>query len=60
MTEKDEVFTVDQFRRKYKISRNLAYDGVKKGQIPHIRIGRRILIPAAALRKLEENAGNSD
>jgi excisionase family DNA binding protein len=25
------------------------YEGIKRGEIPHIRIGRRILIPRAAL-----------
>lgn len=34
------------------ISRNSAYDAAKKGGIPTVRIGRRILIPVAALDRL--------
>ncbi|MCB1970367.1 MAG: helix-turn-helix domain-containing protein [Geminicoccaceae bacterium] len=31
------------------ISRASAYQGVKSGEIPSIRVGRRILVPTAAL-----------
>lgn len=34
------------------ISRALAYEGVKSGAIPSIRVGRRWLVPVAALRRL--------
>jgi excisionase family DNA binding protein len=34
------------------ISRTFAYEAVARGEIPCIRIGRRILIPKAALEKL--------
>jgi len=34
------------------MSRNGAYDAVKENQIPHIRIGRCIRVPSAALRSL--------
>ncbi len=34
------------------IGRNLCYDRVKTGEIPAIRIGRRLVIPRAALEKL--------
>ena len=33
------------------IGRNLCYDRVKTGEIPAIRIGRRILVPLSALEK---------
>lgn len=36
------------------IARNSAYQGILLGQIPHIKIGRRILVPKAALMKLLE------
>lgn len=35
-----------------KISRASAYQGVKAGEIPSIRVGRRILVPTAALLTL--------
>ena len=34
------------------IGRNLCYDRVKTGEIPVIKIGRRLLVPRAALEKL--------
>lgn len=40
------------------ISRGLIYEAVRTSQIPHIRIGRRIIIPRTALIKLLE--GKSD
>ena len=36
------------------IGRNLCYDKVKTGEIPVIRIGRRLLVPRRALEKLLE------
>lgn len=40
------------------ISRATFYAGIKKGQIPHVRVGdRRILIPRAAFLKWLEAAG---
>ena len=34
------------------ISRTLAYESVRRGELPVIRIGRRILVPAVALDEL--------
>jgi len=34
------------------ISRQHAYEGIKTGDIPCIRIGRKVLIPTAELRRL--------
>ncbi|MBA7634478.1 hypothetical protein ES703_42063 [subsurface metagenome] len=36
------------------IGRNLCYDRVKTGEIPVIRIGRRLVVPRRALEKLLE------
>lgn len=44
--------TVPEAARKLGIGRNQAYEGVKSGQIPSIKIGKRILIPRAALDRL--------
>ena len=60
--DKDQVvLSVEEMRRLLNISRGLACEGVRRGQIPSIRIGRRILIPRAALeRKLDEGKGSTD
>ncbi len=56
--EEKVVLTVDECAEYLGISRPQAYLGVHKGDIPHIRVGKRILIPRAALDKLLESAGN--
>ena len=52
------VYTVDEAAVILQISRPTAFRGIKSGDIPHIRIGRRILVPVAALDKLLTNAGS--
>jgi excisionase family DNA binding protein len=34
------------------VGRNSAYSAIKSGEIPHIRIGRRIAVPTAPIRKM--------
>lgn len=34
------------------MSRQATYDAVTRGEIPSIRIGRRLLVPTAALRRM--------
>ena len=48
------VFTVNQARRLLCLSRGLMYEAVRTGEVPSIRIGRRILIPRVALKRLLE------
>ena len=55
--EEKVVLTVDECAAYLQISRPQAYLGVHNGDIPHIRVGKRILIPLAALSKLLDNAG---
>jgi len=54
------VLTCDEVAEYLRISRPQAYLGVKRGDIPSIRVGRRILIPRVALEKLLANAGNTN
>ena len=52
------VFTVDEAAQLLGISRSFAYEAVQRGEIPSMRIGRRILVPKAALlRFLEMSEG---
>ncbi len=44
--------TVEEARALLGVSRQSAYAAVKSGDIPSIRVGGRILIPTAALRRL--------
>jgi excisionase family DNA binding protein len=46
------TLTVEEAATLLGISRAFAYEAVGRGEIPSIRIGRRILVPKAALRRL--------
>ncbi len=46
------TLTVEEAARILGISRGVAYEGVRTGEIPSIKIGRRILIPRARLEEL--------
>jgi excisionase family DNA binding protein len=48
----DEVLTVEEARARLRISRNGIYNAIVRGEIPHIKIGKRILIPSAAFEAL--------
>ncbi len=49
MIEQPAVLTVDEAARILSISRGSAYSAIRANEIPHIRIGNRILIPRAKL-----------
>ena len=34
------------------LSRNAAYDAAKRGEIPTLKFGKRLVVPTAALRKM--------
>jgi len=46
------VVTVNETAKMLGISRNSAYEGVRRGEIPSIRIGKRLLIPRLALEEM--------
>ena len=46
------TFTVQEAAHVLGIGRTSAYDAVRRGDIPVIRVGRRLLVPRAALEKL--------
>jgi len=48
------VLTPIEAAKLLRIGRGTAYEQIKYGTIPSIRIGRRILIPRAALLKMLE------
>lgn len=54
MSEKSERRTIDvpEAGRILGLSRNAAYDAAARGEIPTIRIGKRLLVPKAALERL--------
>jgi len=40
------------------LSRNSAYEAAKRGELPTLILGRRILVPLSALKKLLVEAGH--
>jgi len=52
--DKRLCITVPEAAEMLGISRNYCYELVKRGLIPSIRLGKRILIPRAALEKMLE------
>jgi len=59
--EKERLtLTVAETAKVLGIGRTLCYERVRSGEIPSLRIGRRLVIPRAALEKLlaEPNSPN--
>ena len=50
------TLTVEEAAEMLGLSRAFAYEAVSRGEIPSIRIGRRILVPKVALERLLNSA----
>ena len=50
------IMTVEECARYLRIARGHAYEMVREGKIPHLRLGRKILIPRQAVERLLEGA----
>ena len=56
MCESDrKTYKIEEAGRLLGVGRNQAYEAAKSGQIPTIKIGKRLLVPKAALDRLLEN-----
>ena len=51
------TFSVSQTAKLLGVSRNGAYEAIARGQVPSIRIGRRLLVPRIALERMLGEAG---
>ena len=59
--EPTEWLTVEEFRQQSRLGRNSVYNAIRTNHLPHVRVGRRILIPADSLERLMKEAnGNTD
>ncbi len=52
MDKKKLTLTVDETAKCLGIGRNSAYEAIARGEIPVIRVGKRLLVPKAALEIL--------
>jgi excisionase family DNA binding protein len=56
MPESRAVLTVEEARQELGLGRRGMYQAIRRGEIPVLRIGRRILIPRIALERMLEGA----
>jgi excisionase family DNA binding protein len=61
VNELPHVLTVEEAAEVLRISRGSAYEAIRTNAIPHVRIGRTIRVPRAALLQLlqEDPAGDA-
>jgi len=52
MPTERQTLKIEEAAKVLGISRNTAYDAVKTGELPTIKIGRRFLVPRAALERM--------
>ena len=57
MNEERLTYTVEEAGKLLGLSRMTAYGYVRSGEIPSIRLGKRLLVPKAALHRLLDTAG---
>ena len=55
--DKPVTLTVPQAAQMLGIGRSAAYEAARTGQIPTLRIGRRLVVPIKALERLLEGRG---
>ena len=53
---KRKTITVPEAASMLGVSRNLAYEAVRRGELPAIRVGRRLVVPLKAIEELLESA----
>ncbi len=51
--ESEATYTVEALAKRWNIGRVSAYEAVKRGEIPHFKVGKRILISKAAIERME-------
>ena len=51
MNQQNQLLTIDEARKILRVGRNVMYELIKSGGVPHIKIGKQIRIP---LKELEE------
>ena len=52
--------SVREFTKRHGLSRNLVYEQLRKGVLPSVRLGGRILIPVDALQQMIERQGQRE
>jgi excisionase family DNA binding protein len=50
------LYTPEEARQILRLSRNGIYEAIARGEVPHIRIGRKILVPRLQLERMINGA----
>jgi excisionase family DNA binding protein len=51
------TYTVEEAAKLLRIGRNQGYDAARSGELPTVKIGKRILVPRLALEQMLAKAG---
>ncbi len=57
---KKKVLTIIEAAELLGISKGSAYEAARSGQIPTIRIGRRLIVPRVAFERMLAEAGHAE
>ena len=60
LTDEKQVLTVEEAGRVLGLGRSASYDAVRRGDIPSIRIGHRLVVPTRALERLLETGTSQE
>jgi len=55
VTAECQTLKIDDAAKVFGISRNTAYHAARSGQLPTVKIGKRLLVPRAALQHMLES-----
>ena len=58
-TSERKTYNIEEAGRLLGIGRNQAYEAAKSGQIPTIKIGKRLLVPKAVLDRMLSGASTA-
>jgi excisionase family DNA binding protein len=58
INDESVILTVGETAKLLRLSKTTTYDQIRQGTIPYIRMGKRILVPRAALmRRIDQAIG---
>jgi excisionase family DNA binding protein len=65
LAELPEILTVEEVAEYLGLGRSTCYDAARRGELPVLRVGRRLLIPKARLEEMlgggtEPNGGSAN
>ena len=61
LPENPPVMTIpDAGKIYFDVGRSASYEAARRGEIPTVRIGRKLFVPVVAIERMLEKAGNDD